>query len=160
MSDPKLKISSAADIGRVEPEPFALPHLHNGKRLIFLLRQLNVADVSRASAGPPVMAPDAEGNRRLTSAEAIDTAMQLREIARAGIVEPKLSFDGEPGARWDDLSAGNQMAIVNAINRLAGTDQSPDTEAAKRAAGFPAEPGGTKGGAAPDPKVRAGAAAA
>jgi len=156
-----LKVSSPADLSPVEPQLFELPHLHNGKRLVFLIRQLNLADVGVAQSAPPMMAPDAEGNRKLERAEADSAARQIREIARAGIVEPKLAFTAEePGPRWDHLSAGNQMAVVDAINRMAGVSQSVDLGAAKRTAGFPDERRGKKDGADAAPPVRAAAAAA
>jgi hypothetical protein len=161
MTDPKLKVSAAGDIRRPAPELVELPHAQNGRKLVFLLRPLNIDELGRAEGGPPAMPPELDGSRKLTSRESLTAADTLREIGRAGIVEPRINFGpGEDSPHWDDLSAGNQGAVVTAIYRLSGIGQSKDGEAAKSTVGFPAEPGGKEHGAPRDPAVRAGAAPA
>ncbi len=157
-----LKLSTAADIAKSAPELVELPFLQNGKKIVIRIRQLNMTELAQAEGGPPAMGPNPDGSRTLSTAETLTAAERFRGLARAGIVEPTFIFDADtPGSpRWDDLSAGNQGAVVMEIYRLSGIGTSKDVEAAKRAAGFPDLPGGAPDGAPADPPVRARAAAA
>jgi hypothetical protein len=159
-----LKVSTATDVRRTPDELVELPFPQCGKKIVLRVKQLNMDEISLAQGGPPAMAPDADGTRHLSPRETQDAAAIFRAFARAGIVEPRFIFDpvdaDAPGARWDDLSAGNQAAAVEAIQRLSGLGVSKDVEAAKRAAGFPAEPGRKADGAPVAAPLSAGAAAA
>ncbi len=154
----QLTVSKPSDVAR-DTELFALPRQQGGVTLVFRLRALSLAEMRRLEGETAVIREPGDDNRRLTDEEFSLMRERYKNIARLGIVEPPIAFDGqeEGKASWDDVHLDNQIALMNEIARFSGSGASKDGLEAAALATFPGEPGGADGGDAAGEAVPPGA---
>ena len=127
------KVSKVEDFGKLEEVTrlVELPIPMNGKKPVIQVRALNMARLGIALGGAPIIGGGASAEDGVKVAES---------IAREGIVDPPFSFgeEREPGkVWWQDLPAGNQGAIVQAIYVISGAFMNRDAEVGDRLIRFP-----------------------
>jgi hypothetical protein len=119
-------------------EDITLPERPDGTAFVFRVRALVGAGIMAAQEAATIMT--GQRSRKPTPEQLAALDRSFRRIAEAGIVEPKLVYEGEGSPSWDDLTVIEQTTIIKAIYRLSGVGQSKDKGVANAAARFPSEP--------------------